>query len=373
MGLMAEKTSPKKRSLYIVGTNGLGVRYGGWDGLLEHITLGLSSEYDIYVYTVKAEFEHESEIYNNSKVILVPMSANGLQSIFYDFLTVLHAIFKSADLILVLGVSGGIFFPFFKFSQSKIILNPDGSEWKRTKFSFFTKCFLKLSERMGVCFADHVISDNAVIGEEIRTGYGIESSVVEYGADHVTAVPLCSNTGKKYGLKSGGYIFKVCRIVPENNLQMILDALSCLPYTFVLVGNWNNSEFGKRLRATYSDVENFLLLDPIYNQQEIDELRSNCRIYIHGHSVGGTNPSLIEAMQLGLPCLVYNVSYNIETTGGKACYFLDESGIKSAVSRLWDDDEQRHKIGADLKNIAVKRYRWSEIVNKYERVFASFK
>jgi glycosyltransferase involved in cell wall biosynthesis len=372
MGFMSGRIANTKRSLYIVGTNGLGVRYGGWDGLLEHITSGLSGEYDIYVYTVKSEFDHESLIYNGSKVILVPMAANGMQSIFYDFFTMLHATFKSADLVLVLGVSGGIFFPFFRFSKTKIILNPDGSEWKRTKFSFLTKCFLKLSEKMGVCYADHVITDNAVIGEEVLTEYGIDSSVIEYGADHVSPVSLRHNTSQKYGLKTGEYIFKVCRIVPENNLEMILKALSCLPYIFVLVGNWNNSEFGKRLRENYSYVENFLLLDPIYDQHEIDELRSNCKIYIHGHSVGGTNPSLIEAMQLGLACLVFNVSYNMETTDGKACYFVDESGIKNATSRLWDDDKQRHKIGVDLKNIAVKKYRWSDVVNKYERVFASF-
>ena len=92
------KLNNTKKSLYIVGTNGLGVRYGGWDGLLENLTSRLSGDYDIYVYTVKSQFKLSSLSYNNSNIILVPMNANGFQSIFYDFLTMLHAVMKSADL-----------------------------------------------------------------------------------------------------------------------------------------------------------------------------------------------------------------------------------------------------------------------------------
>jgi len=116
------------------------------------------------------------------------MNANGFQSIFYDFLTMLHAVMKSADLILVLGVSGGIFFPLFRLFRGRIILNPDGSEWKRSKFSYIAKLFLKLSENIGVRFSDHVITDNTVIEKEIKKNYDINSSVIEYGADHVRHV-----------------------------------------------------------------------------------------------------------------------------------------------------------------------------------------
>ena len=104
-----------KKSIYIVGTNGLPVRYGGWDMLLHHLTLSLSEDYEIYVYTSKFEALEGIKVHNGATIKLVPLKANGLQSIFYDFFTMLDASIRGADYILVLGVSGGIFFPLFRF------------------------------------------------------------------------------------------------------------------------------------------------------------------------------------------------------------------------------------------------------------------
>ena len=357
-----------RKSLYIVGTNGLPVRYGGWDKLLDNLTLTLSSDYKIVVYTSSYEALPNLTEYNGAEIKLIPLQANGVQSIFYDFFSMLHAVFCKADFILVLGVSGGIFFPFFKIFKSRVILNPDGAEWKRTKFGKLTKTFLKLSEMVSVRFADKVISDNKIIAKDLLDQYGVNSTVIEYGADHVLALPLKSGTKTAYGIKQGSYAIKVCRIVPENNIEMILKAFAKNQYKFLLIGNWNNSQFGIKIREKFNKYKNLSLLDPIYDQEKIDELRSNCKLYVHGHSVGGTNPSLVEAMYLGLPSIVFDVNYNRETTKDCAQYFSTENEIIDTLAKIWDDDALLADCGGKLKVLAENKYRWSVIVEKYRQV-----
>ncbi|MDA9027168.1 DUF1972 domain-containing protein [Gammaproteobacteria bacterium] len=363
----------KRKTIYIVGTNGLPVRYGGWDMLLHHLTLGLSEDYKIYVYTSSFEAKKNVTTHNGAIIKLVPLKANGLQSIFYDFFTMLDASIRGADYILVLGVSGGIFFPFFKAFKSIIILNPDGAEWKRSKFTGWIKGFLKFSERLGVKYSDRVISDSKVISSDLAIDYGVDSSVIEYGSDHATATELREITASLYGIQKRSYAFKVCRIVPENNIVMILEAFAKSNHKLVIIGNWDNSQFGIEVRNRFRHYENFSLLDPIYDQLALDELRSNCRLYVHGHSVGGTNPSLVEAMYLALPCLVFDVSYNRETTEEAARYFASESDILSALDELWSRDDYLDSMGKKLNGIAKRRYSWSDIVKKYRYVIESGK
>lgn len=358
----------RKKTIYIVGTNGLPVRYGGWDMLLHHFTLALSEDYEIYVYTSSFEALKGVKQHNGAFIRSVPLKANGLQSIIYDFVTMLDASIRGADHILVLGVSGGIFFPFFKLFKSNVILNPDGAEWKRSKFGGFVKSFLKLSEKIGVKYADKVITDNKVISHELLEDYAVHSSVIEYGGDHSCATALGEKNASLYSIDQENYAFKVCRIVPENNIRMILEAFSKTKYRLLLLGNWNNSKFGVDIRAEYSGYANLSLLDPIYDQRALDELRSNCKIYIHGHSVGGTNPSLVEAMHLGLPCLVYDVNYNRETTEDCAEYFSSQSELSEALPRLWESKEHLDSIREGLLAVAKRRYLWSDIITKYRCV-----
>ena len=362
-----------KKSIYIVGTNGLGINYGGWDKLVSKLIENLNYKYDIYVYTSK--YEDISNVNNvfGATPIIIPLKANGFQSILYDFFSMLHAVFNKGDIVLVLGLSGGIFFPIFKVFKSKIILNPDGAEWKRTKWNFFVKKFLKLSEYFGIKFADIVVSDNKIIQVDIKKTYAIDSYIAEYGGDHVQAVNISNDTLKKYEIEKGNYGFKVCRIVPENNLDSILSAFSITNKKFILIGNWANSKYGIELKESYSKFKNLILLDPIYDQSILDELRGNCRLYIHGHSVGGTNPSLVEAMNLGLCCVVYDVNYNRETTSNMALYFKNKNELLNIINKNWNDFEKISSIENDMLKIAKKRFIWSRIINEYDKIFSNLK
>ena len=173
-----------KKKLAIIGTNGLPGRYGGWDQLLNHLTITLSNKYEIIVYTSKHNAVPGLKEFNNSKLKVIPLKANGLQSIFYDGISMLDAAFKY-DILLVLGTSGCIFLPFIRLINNNIILNPDGAEWKRGKWNYFIKQFLKLSEYLGIRFSKYIISDNLIIQQHIENIYKKKSFLIEYGGDQV--------------------------------------------------------------------------------------------------------------------------------------------------------------------------------------------
>jgi glycosyltransferase involved in cell wall biosynthesis len=234
------------------------------------------------------------------------------------------------------------------------------------KWNSFIKWFLKKSEEVGIKFSDIVIADNKIIQEYILNEYFINSHLIAYGGDNAKFVALTNETKEKYQISDESYAFKVCRIEPENNIDLILEAFKDLNHKLILIGNWNFSIYGVSLRKKYSKYNNLLLLDPIYHQATLDELRSNCGIYVHGHSVGGTNPSLVEAMNLGLLCFVYDVNYNRETTENRALYFKNADELKSLVK---DIEEKKININIyknSLLSIAKRRYTWDQIIGQYK-------
>jgi glycosyltransferase involved in cell wall biosynthesis len=359
------------KRIAIIGTNGLPGNYGGWEQLVKHLVINLRNEFEFIVYTSSPGVKQRIKKYNGTKLKYIPFKANGIQSIPYDICSLLHAAFY-CDSLFICGTSGCIALPFIKLINRNIVLNPDGQEWKRNKWNKFVKGFLKLSESIGVRFAKTIVSDNRKIQEYITSEYKRSSVLIEYGGDHVLKVPLNSKTEEKYGIEFQKYAFKVCRIEPENNIHLIIDAfrdVSDMP--LVLIGNWDHSLYGKKLRKENRQYENLKLLDPIYEQKTLDELRSNCGIYIHGHSVGGTNPSLVEAMHLGLFILAYDVEYNRETTENQAIFFKNKDELLSILRKIGNRDIDSIEIRTKMKEIANRRYLWSVITNKYKKVFLS--
>lgn len=359
----------KKKTIGIIGTNGLPGNYGGWDQLVIHLTKNLKDRFSFIVYTSYKDVVPDYKGHNGAKIKVLNFKANGIQSIPFDIASMIHAVF-SCDVLFICGVSGCVFLPFIRLFKKRIILNPDGQEWKRGKWSKPVQWFLKLSEHVGVKFATHIISDNKKIQEYVKNEYNKESFVIEYGGDHVLNVELEDKTAQHYGVKKNGYAFKVCRIVPENNIHMILSAFSKYPSKdLILIGNWEHSNYGINLREKYRNYSNLKLLNPIFDQKVLDELRNNCNIYIHGHSVGGTNPSLVEAMNLGLFIVAFGAEYNIETTENKAVYFNNELDLLNILNMIDNNQIDQNASKLAMKEIAKRRYRWEIITDKYAEVF----
>ena len=252
-----------------------------------------------------------------------------------------------------------MFFPF-----KKVIVNVDGLEWRRAKWNKYAKTFLLWSEKVAVWCADEVIADNAAIQKYVLDRYGKTSNLIEYGADHNKAEAIKSETFKKYPFLKNEYAFKVARIEPENNIHIILKAFAkqeSLP--LVLIGNWKNSDYGKLLQEEFNQFDHMHLLDPIYESSLLNQMRSNSKVYIHGHSEGGTNPSLVEAMYLGLPIISFDIVYNKVTTEYQAVYFETTDELLQLINEV--DKLDLDKISNNLLEVANRRYLWSVISNKY--------
>ena len=166
--------------------------------------------------------------------------------------------------------------------------------------------------------------------------------------------------------KSDFYL-SLCRIEPENNVSMILESFAGTPYKLKFVGNWNNSEYGLALKNKYSKFDNIEIIDPIYDISVLFDLRSQCKGYVHGHSAGGTNPSLVEAMQFGMDILAFDCNFNRYTTEDKAHYFSSSNHLREIIENI--ESSVLPQSGKDMAEIAYRRYQWSEITRLYEQTY----
>jgi len=164
------------------------------------------------------------------------------------------------------------------------------------------------------------------------------------------------------------YAFGVCRIVPENNVHLILEAFAADPaMPLVMVGNWHSCDYGQDLLNRYQGNSHIELKEPIYDPAILDPLRRNCTVYLHGHSCGGTNPSLVEAMYCELPIIAFDVNFNRETTENQALYFKTAEELKALCNSF--DDEKAAVIRKKMKEIADRRYTWERISDCYAKLF----
>lgn len=353
------------KTISILGTVGIPASYGGFETLVEnlarfHQTNSLPSK--LVVYCSAKSYPARSKTCFGAELRYVDLGANGISSIAYDVVSLISAVRQRSEVILLLGVSGAIALPLVRLvSRATIVTNIDGIEWKREKWTGLARWFLRLSERMAVSYSHEVIADNAGIAAHVARNYGKHCHVIAYGGDHAIHA-----TPKPYAdaLLPKRYALALCRIEPENNVEMILEAFSRqheLPLVFV--GNWGNSAYGQLLRQRFGAAPNLYLLDPIYDAGVLHTLRSNATIYVHGHSAGGTNPSLVEMMHFGIPVLAYDCVFNKHTTESKALWFDSAKALSEILTGL--TPEVMHQVAVDMKGIAQARYTWSAIGSAY--------
>lgn len=353
----------------IIGTQGVPAQYGGFETLVENI-IGerCSSEIEYTVFCSSKDYEEQLSTYKGATLKYIPMCANGIQSTLYDGLSLLKAV-RGYDVILVLGISGCIFLPLFRLvNRKKLIINIDGLEWKRAKWGWFAKAFLRLSEEMALRFADIVVADNQGIVDYVRRRYKKKTVFIAYGSDHVVReIPMKRQEEilGHYGLRKNEYSISVCRIESENNCELILNIFARSGKRLVFIGNWDRSEYGRKMKEKYSQYENITILDPIYDLDLLYVLRNNSEAYVHGHSAGGTNPSLVEAMFCGCNVFAYDVVYNRKTTEEAAHYFKD--GIDLAILTMGQNLEKDNS--EVMRDIAKRRYTWAIIAKQYESLY----
>jgi glycosyltransferase involved in cell wall biosynthesis len=354
-----------KKRIDIIGIVGLPACYGGFESLVQNLVDYQSQELDYTIFCSGKSYKSRQRNYKDAQLKYLPLKANGSSSIPYDILALMRSMFRKPDVVLVLGVSGCIFLPVFKlFSSAKVVTNIDGLEWRRDKWGKFAKWFLKFSEKIAVKYSDVIIADNKAISNYVLDEYAVNSNVIAYGGDHAIG-------NKEVSRVKDDYYFTVCRIEPENNIEMILEAFSQTTSHFKMVGNWNSSLYGRQLKERYNHFSNIELLEPIYDINVLFNYRSKCRGYIHGHSAGGTNPSLVEAMHFNTTIFAFDCDFNRYSTENSAFYFKNSKELLNLLEeRSFNLHISEDEICANkLKKIADQRYTWVNVAKQYEDLY----
>ncbi|QPZ90000.1 DUF1972 domain-containing protein [Thioclava electrotropha] len=356
--------------LAILGTVGVPGSYGGFETLAQnlvdhHGATGNSAA--LAVYCSAKAFPDRPDSYGSARLRYIGLDANGAQSIAYDALSLFDAVRRGDNRLLLLGVSGALVLPLVRLvSRARIVTNIDGIEWKREKWTGLAKAVLRVSEWAAVRFSHVVIADNQAIADYVTATHTRPCAVVAYGGDH--ALDAAPDPRATADLPEN-YALALCRIEPENNVAMILEAFVGLETPLVFVGNWDKSAYGRDLKARFADHPNITIHDPVYDPSGLRAIRDRATVYVHGHSAGGTNPSLVEMMHFDIPILAHGCSFNRHTTEEKARYFMSADELAEAVRSLSGQDAAQ--IGADMGEIARRRYTWDQIGRTYFELLES--
>lgn len=375
------KKSYQRYDLAIIGTCGLPASYGGFETLAENLVNELASpEYSILVI---GSIGYKKIFGQHWTQLILPFRANGIYSIIYDTVSLAIAL-KSSKLVLSLGISGGIAMPLLRliFRESRLITHIDGLEWSRPKWNFAAKKFLRCSERFAIHSSEAFIADNQGIVDYISRDYGnrylSRASLIAYGhnrddiaATEVNKVELTSVSGKVKKIDATSrFMLVLCRAEPENNIELIISSFKSLnkaqksfkEVTLLLVTNACSSDYGKYILNKYSDIPRIFFSLPLYKNTEVSFLRQHCLAYIHGHSAGGSNPSLIESMPYGRPIAALDVPFNRYTTFGTVEYFSNAQQLALIMHKILLNPVA---CGNKAKKYALQNYDWSLIASKY--------
>ena len=290
-----------------------------------------------------------------------------LNLICYDYLCLKHALNQDFDVILELGYSPCSIFYYIKNNKkAKIVTNMDGFEWKRNKWSFLIKKFLLFTEMLAVKKSDALISDNLHIKNYLMTKYRKQSHYIPYGATLIKSPD--EKELKDFCLEKFRYYLIIARLEPENNIEVVLDGylLSRSKDPFIVVGP-DVTRYSKLLKKKFRNSPNIRFLGGIYDSNKLNVLRWNSKIYFHGHSVGGTNPSLLEAMATNVYIVAHDNIFNRNVIGSNGSYFSTKEEISTYI-KDYHAGMQNEQIIHNRKKIE-KEFRWENVAQKYIKLF----
>lgn len=362
-----------------ISTRGIPNNYGGFEQFAEQISVRLVAwGHEVIVYSPHYH-TYKGDEYKGVRIKHIyspePWMGSSVGSFFYDFMSFRDALKRERpDIIYVAGytsiVPAYIWYGVKDIEAPVIMTNMDGLEYKRTKFNRWVRAFLSWEERVTVKHSRYLIADNAGVMDYYKAKYGRKSALLAYGAD------IPHGYDKRYisewGLEADGYFLLVARMEPENNIAMAIEGYLASKWRgrkpLVVVGK-PNTPYGKRLTARYGGEEAVRFVGGIYDIDKLNSLRHFSFAYFHGHSVGGTNPSLLEAMACGCLILSHDNVFNRSVLGANAYYYSDEKGITSILNKLDETIEEKEAFTA--KNIQTIRdkYSWEQLTVAYELFF----
>lgn len=363
-----------------VSTRGIPNNYGGFEQFAEYISVGMAQRgHEVVVYSPKFHPYQEST-YKGVRIkhIYSPETWMGssVGSFFYDFASLRDALKKEDfDIIYEAGytsiIPAYIWFNVKKRKRPIFTTNMDGLENKRSKFSPMVRRFLDWEEKMAVKYSHYLIADNMGIHDYYKEKYGKESKFLAYGAD--IHDDFKAEYLEEFGLKSEEYYILIARLEPENNIVMVIEGYLHSKENgrrpLIVVGK-TNTPHGKELVEKYGNERNVEFVGGIYDFKKLDSVRHFSKAYFHGHSVGGTNPSLLEAMAAGCFIFAHDNIFNRAVLKENAFYYPSADKVTEYLNRI-DTIAEGSKIQYTARNIEVIRneYSWESLIDKHEKYF----
>lgn len=351
----------------ITGTRGYPSHYGGLETAVRHIAPYLAEHgWSVTVHSRRG-IPVETSDAADPRIRVVPVWAvekRSLSNLSSGLSSALVVIRDRPDVVLVMSTGSGFWLPLLRLWRIPTVVNTDGLEWERDKWGRLAKAVLLNAARMTARFADHLVFDARAIQEYWRNNFHREGTYIPYGGDAAPALPLPT------GITPHTYVLLVARFVPENTVGPFLDAVPEIAQhaPVVLVGSsgWGGT-LDERARALAAEFENVTWLGHVRNTDLLNALYANAALYFHGHTVGGTNPSLVQAMTSGTPVLAIDTVYSREVLG-PAGSFTTATEIPHAVVNLLEHPETRAAMGKAASKRAKELFSWDQVCSEYERV-----
>ncbi|WP_439937232.1 DUF1972 domain-containing protein [Nocardia sp. N13] len=366
---MTDRTKRKTQAMHIamIGTRGVPAAYGGFETAVEEVGRRLVDRgHRVTVYCRNADTSIETHL-GMDLVHLPAVKKRSLETLSHTGLSVLHAMKERPDAAILFNAGNAPFIGWLKAARIPVAVHMDGLEWKRAKWAGLGAKYYKRAERVAARSGLALIADAQGIADYLKAEYGRESHLIAYGA------PILDPGSDRLGeldLAPGQYHLVVARMEPENHVEVIVEGYagsgSELPLVVVGTAPYGD-EYMVNVRQAAGDSD-ARFLGGVWDQDLLNQLYANCRSYLHGHSVGGTNPSLLRAMGCGAPVTAFDVDFNTEVTGGHARFFASAEDVSFAIKQ---DDLDLMRTGA--RGIAgrmhVERmYRWDAVADEYENL-----
>lgn len=354
--------------LAILGTRGIPARYGGFETFAEKLAIGLTRMgHEVTVYCEAGETPGVASHNGVSLRYIAAPRLGPAQTILYDLYCLWDAR-REFDVVYMLGYGAAPFCLIPRLWGTEVWINPDGLEWARAKWNPAGRLYFRLMEWSSLRVADRLIADSAAIAESLTTRHGAlrSCSVIPYGCEFMDSRPR-PDLLDEWALVQDNYYLVVCRLEPENHVLEIMRAFqqSQSARELIVLGDKRTDTRYVRELCSIQDPR-IRMIGTVYDQEKLTCLRAHAFAYMHGHSVGGTNPSLLEAMGCRNLVFAHDNPFNREMVGDCGIYFADPDGLATAIDRIELEDGSRIE---ELRKAAAARarakYRWPDIISRY--------
>lgn len=357
-----------RKRMAILGTRGIPARYGGFETFAEELALRLVAHGVAVTVFCEAGLSEPLSEFRGVDLAYVPITKCGaFTTILFDLRSLWRAR-KDYDVVYMLGYGAAPFCLIPRLWGKEVWLNVDGVEWARAKWGAAAKCYFRWMEWFSTWVPDRIIADAEGIRVHLESRHRVRKPcvVIPYGA------PVVERTAEsavldEWGLTSGDYYLLVARIEPENHVREIVEGYLASSSTapLVVVGNHQSGTEYAQSMSAYEDVR-VRLVGGVYDQSKLQALRCHARAYFHGHSVGGTNPSLLEALGCGNLVIAHDNVFNREVLGDLGFYFREGGGIPALLTAVDAMDEaNRNKLCDQAISKIRDKYAWDAICKSY--------